>query len=76
MKKHAFDKLESDPAKRKKYYQDEIKKLTLEKNLLTKDKSDAMKNVQLVAKSVTHINENLEENRAKNAYTHEQMQLA
>ena len=44
MKKHAFDELVSDPAKRKRFYQDEIKKLNLEKNLLIKSKKDAESN--------------------------------
>ena len=52
MKKHAFDELVDEPAKRKKFYQDEINKLKLEKNLTTKEKKDAEKNANLVAQSV------------------------
>lgn len=44
MKKHAFDELVSEPAKRKKFYQDEINKLKLDKNLTIKEKKDAEKN--------------------------------
>lgn len=53
MKKHAFDELASDPAKRKKFYQDEINKLKLEKNLTDKERSDAHKNVSIVQQSVS-----------------------
>ncbi len=52
MKKHAYDELLSDPAKRKKFYQNEINKLKLEKNLATKERTDAHRNVQLVSKSI------------------------
>ena len=37
MKKHAFDELVSDPAKRKKFYTDEIKKLAIEKSIIAKE---------------------------------------
>lgn len=74
MKKHAFDELASDPAKRKKFYQDEINKLKLEKNLTDKERSDAHKNVQIVQQSVSQLKERLEENSSKNAHTREQIQ--
>jgi hypothetical protein len=64
MKKHAFEELVSDPAKRKKFYQDEINKLKLEKNLSLKEKSDAEKNRQIVVKNITSLKERQEENSA------------
>lgn len=66
MKKHAFDELVNDPAKRKKFYQDEINKLKLEKNLALKEKTDAEKNAQLVTKSIANLQARLEENTAQN----------
>ena len=59
MKKHAFDELVEDPAKRKKFYQTEIAKLKLEKNLALKEQRDAEKNAQSVTNSVTLIKERL-----------------
>ena len=53
MKKHAFDELVEDPGKRKKFYQEEIAKLKLEKNLALKEQRDAEKNAKLVGNSVT-----------------------
>ena len=53
MKKHAFDQHVDEPAKRKKFYQDEINKLKLEKNLSLKEKVDAEKNCQIVARTIT-----------------------
>ena len=52
MKKQAFEELVSDPAKRKRFYQDEIKKLSLDKNLLAKEQSDANKNAKIVTNSI------------------------
>ena len=48
MKKHACDELDGDPAQRDKFYQDEISRLELDKNLAMKEKSEAEKNSQLV----------------------------
>ena len=48
MKKHACDELAGDPAQREKFYQDEISRLELDKNLAMKEKSEAEKNSQLV----------------------------
>lgn len=62
MKKHAFDEHASNPGKRKKFYQDEINKLKLEKNLTMKEKSDAEKNCQLVNKNIAELKERAEEN--------------
>ena len=76
MKKHAFDELVDEPAKRKKFYQDEINKLKLEKNLTTKEKKDAEKNANLVAQSVAQLSERLEENAAQQEHIREQMQQA
>ncbi len=73
MKKHAFDELLSDPAKRKKFYQDEINKLKLEKNLATKERTDAHRNVQLVSKSIAQLKERIEENQSQSAHTREQI---
>ena len=55
MKKHAFEELASDPSLRKKFYQDEINKLKVEKNISLKEKSDAEKNCQLVIKDIASI---------------------
>ena len=76
MKKHAFDELQSQPGKRKKFYQDEINKLKIDKSLAQKEKVDAEKNVQLVANSVNSLSERLEENTAQNMKTKEQIQQA
>ena len=65
MKKHAFDELVNEPAKRKKFYQDEINKLKLEKNLTLKEKKDAEKNTKIVAQSVAQLGERLAENEAQ-----------
>lgn len=40
---------------RKKFYQDEINKLKVEKNISLKEKSDAEKNCQLVIKDIASI---------------------
>lgn len=76
MKKHAFDELVEDPAKRKKFYQEEIAKLKLEKNLALKEQRDAEKNAKLVGNSVTQLRERLEENNGQKLTRQEQMQQA
>ena len=76
MKKHAFDELVEDPAKRKKFYQEEIAKLKLEKNLALKEQRDAEKNAKLVGGSVTQLKERLEENNGQKLTRQEQMQQA
>ena len=76
MKKHAFDELVEDPAKRKKFYQEEIAKLKLEKNLALKEQRDAEKNAKLVGNSVTLLKERLEENNVLKINRQEQMQQA
>lgn len=73
MKKHAFDQLQNDPAKRKKFYQDEIDKLSLERNLTVKEKIDAQKNTQIVIKSIDQMRDRLEENLAQSAQIKEKM---
>ena len=76
MKKHAFDELVEDPAKRKKFYQEEIAKLKLEKNLALKEQRDAEKNAKLVGNSVNQLRERLEENNGQKLTRQEQMQQA
>lgn len=73
MKKHAFDELVEDPVKRKKFYQEEIAKLKLEKNLALKEQRDAEKNAKLVGDSVTQLKERLEENNGQKLTRQEQM---
>lgn len=73
MKKHAHEEFQSDPAKRKKFYQDEINKLKLEKNLTLKEKSDAAKNLQMVSKGIEQLRERLEETKARNESIKEQI---
>ena len=76
MKKHAFDELVEDPGKRKKFYQEEIAKLKLEKNLALKEQRDAEKNAKLVGISDTQLRERLEENNGQKLTRQEQMQQA
>ena len=64
MKKHACDELSGDPKKRKKFYQDEISRLELDKNLALKEKNEAEKNAILVQKSIKALKERLAENES------------
>ena len=66
MKKHACDELAGDPTQRDKFYQDEISRLELDKNLAMKEKSEAEKNSQLVQRSIKALRERLVENDSQN----------
>jgi len=59
--------------KRKKFYQEEINKLKLEKNLTLKEKSDAAKNLQLASKGIEQLRDRLAETRARTENVREQM---
>ena len=74
MRKHAAEELASNPAQRKKFYADEVKKLQTHQAVIAKEQSDCVKAGKLVSQNLAMLKERLDQNLAQTAQCREEIQ--
>lgn len=55
MRKHLQEEIQNNPAKRKKFFEEEISKIKLQLSYQEKEISDCTKNKEIVSKNITEI---------------------